>query len=84
MTLAREPTVDGQPVRSGNEIGQAGDILSHLKKLLPPLALDRVIFPQRTKKFFQNPAKPLNSLGDLAHTTYDKSVLAYPSQTAFT
>ncbi|KAJ9060405.1 hypothetical protein DSO57_1031234 [Entomophthora muscae] len=51
-------------------------------KSLPPLALDRTIFPQCTKKSAPKPAKPLNSLEDLAHTLDEIFVLAYPSQAA--
>ncbi|KAJ9073780.1 hypothetical protein DSO57_1012771 [Entomophthora muscae] len=47
---------------------------------LPPLALDRTIFPRHTKTSAQKPAKPLNSLEDLAHTIDERFVLAYPSQ----
>ncbi|KAJ9083933.1 hypothetical protein DSO57_1029493 [Entomophthora muscae] len=46
---------------------------------LPPLALDRTVFPCCTKKTAQSPAKPLNSLNDLAHTVDEKFVLAYPA-----
>ncbi|KAJ9054504.1 hypothetical protein DSO57_1013803, partial [Entomophthora muscae] len=46
---------------------------------LPPLALDRTVFPRRTKKTAQSPAKPLNSLNDLAHTVDERFVLAYPA-----
>ncbi|KAJ9060669.1 hypothetical protein DSO57_1028443 [Entomophthora muscae] len=49
-------------------------------KSLPPLALDRTIFPRHTKKLAQKPAKPLNSLEDLAYTIDERFVLAYPSQ----
>ncbi|KAJ9088925.1 hypothetical protein DSO57_1018035 [Entomophthora muscae] len=49
-------------------------------KSLPPLALDRTIFLRHTKKLAQKPAKPLNSLEDLAHTIDERFVLAYPSQ----
>ncbi|KAJ9057723.1 hypothetical protein DSO57_1019940 [Entomophthora muscae] len=45
---------------------------------LPSLALDRKIFPRHTKKDPQSPAKPLNSLEDLAHTVDKRFVLAYP------
>ncbi|KAJ9071305.1 hypothetical protein DSO57_1038232 [Entomophthora muscae] len=47
---------------------------------LPPLALDRTIFPRRTKKSAQKPVKPLNSLEDLAHTIDERFVMTYPSQ----
>ncbi|KAJ9048204.1 hypothetical protein DSO57_1037371 [Entomophthora muscae] len=47
---------------------------------LHPLALDRTIFPRCSKKSSQKPAKPLNSLEDLAHTIDERFVLAYPSQ----
>ncbi|KAJ9054867.1 hypothetical protein DSO57_1009797 [Entomophthora muscae] len=46
---------------------------------LPPLALDRTLFPRRTKKTAPSPAKPLNSLNDLAHTVDERFVLAYPA-----
>ncbi|KAJ9062651.1 hypothetical protein DSO57_1008417 [Entomophthora muscae] len=49
-------------------------------KSLPPLALDRTIFPCRSKKSAQKLAKPLNSLEDLAHTIDERFVLAYPFQ----
>ncbi|KAJ9085124.1 hypothetical protein DSO57_1016955 [Entomophthora muscae] len=49
-------------------------------KSLPPLALDRTIFPHRTEKSAQKLAKPLNSLKDLAYTIDERFVLAYPSQ----
>ncbi|KAJ9052876.1 hypothetical protein DSO57_1029710 [Entomophthora muscae] len=42
-------------------------------------ALDRTIFPHHTKKSAQKPAKPLNSLEDLAHTIDERFVLAYLS-----
>ncbi|KAJ9060753.1 hypothetical protein DSO57_1027559 [Entomophthora muscae] len=45
---------------------------------LPPLALNRTVFPCCTKKSPQKPAKPLNSLEDLAHTVDEKFVVAYP------
>ncbi|KAJ9076133.1 hypothetical protein DSO57_1029181 [Entomophthora muscae] len=54
--------------------------ISGAVKSLSPLALDRTIFPCRTKKSDQKPAKPLNSLEDLAHTINERFVLAYPSQ----
>ncbi|KAJ9087820.1 hypothetical protein DSO57_1029225 [Entomophthora muscae] len=47
---------------------------------LPPLALDCSIFPRRTKKGSKMPAKPLNSLNDLAHTVDERFVLAYPAE----
>ncbi|KAJ9072814.1 hypothetical protein DSO57_1023221 [Entomophthora muscae] len=47
---------------------------------LPPLALDCSIFPRRTKKGSKTPAKPLNSLNDLAHTVDERFVLAYPAE----
>ncbi|KAJ9068553.1 hypothetical protein DSO57_1027475, partial [Entomophthora muscae] len=34
--------------------------------------------PRRTKKSPQKPAKPLNSLEDLAHTVDERFVVAYP------
>ncbi|KAJ9048484.1 hypothetical protein DSO57_1034717 [Entomophthora muscae] len=40
------------------------------------------IFPHCTKKLAQKPAKPLNSLEDLAHTIDERFVLTYPSQVA--
>ncbi|KAJ9079743.1 hypothetical protein DSO57_1032276 [Entomophthora muscae] len=46
---------------------------------LPPLALDRTVFPRRTKKTAPSPAKPLNSLNDLAHTVDERFVLVYPA-----
>ncbi|KAJ9087854.1 hypothetical protein DSO57_1028935 [Entomophthora muscae] len=46
---------------------------------LPPLALDCTIFPRRTKKGPKISAKPLNYLGDLAHTVDERFVLAYPT-----
>ncbi|KAJ9058654.1 hypothetical protein DSO57_1010223 [Entomophthora muscae] len=49
-------------------------------KVIPPLALDRTIFPRRSKKSVQKPAKPINSLEDLAHTINERFVLTYPSQ----
>ncbi|KAJ9073797.1 hypothetical protein DSO57_1012548 [Entomophthora muscae] len=47
---------------------------------LPPLALDCSIFPLHTKKGSKTPAKPLNSLNDLAHTVDERFVLAYPAE----
>ncbi|KAJ9078206.1 hypothetical protein DSO57_1009125 [Entomophthora muscae] len=47
---------------------------------LPSLALDHIIFPQRTKKSNQSPAKPLNSMAELDNTFDKKFVLSYPSQ----
>ncbi|KAJ9058853.1 hypothetical protein DSO57_1008070 [Entomophthora muscae] len=44
---------------------------------LPPLALDRSIFPCCTKKGPKTPAKPLHLLNDLAHTVDERFVLAY-------
>ncbi|KAJ9056746.1 hypothetical protein DSO57_1029767 [Entomophthora muscae] len=55
-------------------------MMLNVKSPPPPLALDRTIFPQRTKKSAWIQAKPLNSLGDLAHTIDKQFVLAYPSQ----
>ncbi|KAJ9070808.1 hypothetical protein DSO57_1003670 [Entomophthora muscae] len=46
---------------------------------LPPLALDRTVFPHYTKKTAQSPEKLLNSLKDLAHTVDERFVLAYPA-----
>ncbi|KAJ9066814.1 hypothetical protein DSO57_1005777 [Entomophthora muscae] len=45
---------------------------------LPPLALDQTVFPHCTKKGAKITAKPLNSLGDLAHTVDERFILAYP------
>ncbi|KAJ9071149.1 hypothetical protein DSO57_1000154 [Entomophthora muscae] len=45
---------------------------------LPPLALDRSIFPRRTKKGPKTPSKPLHLLNDLDHTVDERFVLAYP------
>ncbi|KAJ9075361.1 hypothetical protein DSO57_1036940 [Entomophthora muscae] len=45
---------------------------------LSPLALDRTVFPRCTKKSPQKPAKPLNSLEDLAHTVDERFVVTYP------
>ncbi|KAJ9070569.1 hypothetical protein DSO57_1006619 [Entomophthora muscae] len=47
---------------------------------LPHLALDCSIFPRRTKKGSKTPAKPLNSLNDLAHMVDERFVLAYPAE----
>ncbi|KAJ9057466.1 hypothetical protein DSO57_1022414 [Entomophthora muscae] len=47
-------------------------------ELLPPLALNRTVFPRHTKKSPQKPAKPLISLEDLAHTVDERFVVAYP------
>ncbi|KAJ9059195.1 hypothetical protein DSO57_1005116 [Entomophthora muscae] len=41
-------------------------------------ALDQTIPPRCTKKGLKVTAKPLNSLGDLAHTVDERFVLAYP------
>ncbi|KAJ9060038.1 hypothetical protein DSO57_1035147 [Entomophthora muscae] len=49
-------------------------------KSLPLLALDRAMFPRCTKKSAQKPAKPLNSLEDLAHKIDKRFVLTYTSQ----
>ncbi|KAJ9090023.1 hypothetical protein DSO57_1006725 [Entomophthora muscae] len=46
---------------------------------LPPLALDQTVFPHHTKKGPKITAKPLNSLGDLAHTVGERFALAYPA-----
>ncbi|KAJ9081368.1 hypothetical protein DSO57_1015447 [Entomophthora muscae] len=53
---------------------------NNVVKSLLPLALDWTIFPQCTKKSSQKPAKPLNSLEDLAHTIDEHFFLVYPSQ----
>ncbi|KAJ9052769.1 hypothetical protein DSO57_1030918 [Entomophthora muscae] len=66
------------PESNWNPTGEAGWAWN--VKSLPPLALDRTIFPHRTKKSAQKPAKPLNSLEDSAHTIDERFVLAYPSQ----
>ncbi|KAJ9052053.1 hypothetical protein DSO57_1038074 [Entomophthora muscae] len=59
-------------------------MLSHYPKKFPEakflLTLYRTIVLCRTKKSAQKPAKPLNSLEDLAHTIDERFVLAYPSQ----
>ncbi|KAJ9064987.1 hypothetical protein DSO57_1024637 [Entomophthora muscae] len=55
-------------------------IENQIVKSLPPLALDKTIFPRRTKKSAQKPAKPLNYLEDSAHTVDERFVLVYPSQ----
>ncbi|KAJ9072342.1 hypothetical protein DSO57_1028550 [Entomophthora muscae] len=47
---------------------------------LSPLALDRIAFPCCSKKSAQSPAKPLNSLQDLAHAVDERFVLAYPAE----
>ncbi|KAJ9059980.1 hypothetical protein DSO57_1035801 [Entomophthora muscae] len=45
---------------------------------LPPLALDKNVFPHCTRKSAHSPAKPLNLLKDLAHTVDERFLLAYP------
>ena len=47
----------------------------------PPLALDRVLHPRKTKKNPQGPAKPLTRLADLAHTVDERYVLAFAPTT---
>ncbi|KAJ9056465.1 hypothetical protein DSO57_1032843 [Entomophthora muscae] len=54
------------------------NFLHPLDLLLSPL--DRTIFLRCTKKSAQKPAKPLNSLEDLAHAINEIFVLAYTSQ----
>ncbi|KAJ9083696.1 hypothetical protein DSO57_1032179 [Entomophthora muscae] len=49
-------------------------------KSLLPLALDRTTFSRCTKKSAQKPAKPLDSLEDLAHIVDEQFLLACPSQ----
>ncbi|KAJ9057888.1 hypothetical protein DSO57_1018066 [Entomophthora muscae] len=48
-------------------------------KFIASLALDKTVFPCCTKKTAQSPAKPLNSLNDLAHTVDERFLLAYPA-----
>ena len=50
----------------------------NVKFQVEPYALDRAQFPHRKKKGKRQPAKPLESLEDLAHTVDERYVLAYP------